>query len=130
MANGTLDVMARASKTRMTPRPARQSDMLMFGKEGAFIGVYPKGTQLVGATFDFIAGPTKPITGVVRLKGSGKPVEGAIIHVAADLGDGIPTPPLGPTPRAAFALTAFRRGRSTSFASTQGRESTNFSPKR
>jgi RNA polymerase sigma factor (sigma-70 family) len=82
VANGTLDVMARAAKMPTKPRPARQSEMLMFGKEGAFIGVYPKGTQLVGATFDFIAGPTKPITGVVRLKGSGKPVERAIIHGA------------------------------------------------
>src|SRR5262249_54897327 len=32
-----------------------------------------------GATFDYIAGPTKPIVGVVRLKGSGKPVDGAFV---------------------------------------------------
>ena len=46
------------------------------------MGYYPQGTQLVGATFDYIAGPTKPIVGVVRLKGSGKPVEGAIVRGA------------------------------------------------
>ena len=52
------------------------------GPEAAFHGFYPQGTQLVGATFDYIAGPTKPIVGVVRLKGSGKPVEGAIVRGA------------------------------------------------
>ena len=82
MADGTLDVMARPAKTPPKARPARQSDMLMFGREAAFMGLYPQGTQLVGATFDYIAGPTKPITGVVRLKGSGKPVEGAIVRGA------------------------------------------------
>jgi RNA polymerase sigma factor (sigma-70 family) len=82
VADGTLDVLARAAKTPPKARPARQSDMLMFGREGAFKGRYPQGTQLVGATFDYIAGPTKPITGVLRLKGSGKPVEGAIVRVA------------------------------------------------
>ena len=46
------------------------------------LGSYPQGTQLVGATFDYIAGPTKPIVGVVRLKGSGKPVEGAVVRAA------------------------------------------------
>jgi hypothetical protein len=51
-------------------------------RASAFNGLYPQGTQLVGATFDYIAGPTKPITGVVRLKGSGKPVEGAIVRAA------------------------------------------------
>jgi RNA polymerase sigma factor (sigma-70 family) len=82
VADGTLFVMARPAKTPPKARPARQSDLLMFGREGAFKGRYPQGTQLVGATFDYIAGPTKPIAGVVRLKGSGKPVEGAIVHGA------------------------------------------------
>ena len=83
VADGTLDVMARAAKTPPKLRPARQApDMLMFGKEGAFKGRYPQGTQLVGEAFEYIAGATKPITGVVRLKGSGKPVEGAIVHGA------------------------------------------------
>ena len=79
VADGTLDVMARPAKTPTKARSATQSDMAMFGKEGAFKGRYPQGTQLVGATFDFIASPAKAITGVVRLKGSGKPVEGAVV---------------------------------------------------
>jgi len=82
VADGTIFVMARPAKTSPKARPARQRDMLMFGREGAFIGMYPQGTQLVGATFDYIAGPTKPFTGIVRLKGSGKPVEGAIVRIA------------------------------------------------
>jgi RNA polymerase sigma factor (sigma-70 family) len=82
VADGTLDVMARAAKTPPRAKPARQDDSRMFGKEGAFMGVYPQGTQLVGATFDFIASPAKPITGAVRLKGSGKPVAGAVVWAA------------------------------------------------
>jgi len=46
------------------------------------VGGYPQGTQLVGATFDYIAGQTKPFVGVVRLKGSGRPVEGALVQAA------------------------------------------------
>ncbi len=56
--------------------------MFGFGREAAFKGRYPQGTQLVGATFDYIAAPTKPIAGVVRVKGTGKPVEGAVVWVA------------------------------------------------
>ena len=82
VADGTLDVMARAAKTPPKMRPANRPDMLMFGREGAFKGLYPQGTALVGATFDYIAGPTKPIAGVVRLKGSGKPVAGAVVRGA------------------------------------------------
>ena len=77
VADGTLDVMARPAKAppRARPFPSMRRDT-------AFNGLYPQGTQLVGATFDYIAGPTKPIVGVVRLKGSGKPVEGAIVRGA------------------------------------------------
>ncbi len=84
VADGTLDVMARAAKTppKAQPRPGRDPAMEQMGRNAAFMGRYPQGTQLVGATFDYIAGPTKPITGVVRLKGSGKPVEGAIVRGA------------------------------------------------
>jgi hypothetical protein len=55
---------------------------MLDGREDAFLGLYPQGTQLVGASFDHIAGPTKPIVGIVRLNGSGKPVEGAIVDAA------------------------------------------------
>jgi hypothetical protein len=75
VADGTLDVMARPPKAppRARPLPSMRRDI-------AFHGLYPEGTQLVGATFDYIAGPTKPIVGVVRLKGSRKPVAGAIVR--------------------------------------------------
>ena len=82
VADGTLDVIARTVKGKPKAPQAHQQGSLMFGKEGAFMGVYPQGTQLVGATFDYIASPTKPITGVVRLKGSRKPVAGAVVWAA------------------------------------------------
>ncbi len=75
MADGTLDVMARPPKAPPRARPLPGTR-----RENAFHGLYPQGTQLVGATFDYIAGPTKPIVGVVRLKGSRKPVEGAMVR--------------------------------------------------
>ncbi len=82
MADGTLDVMARPAKAppkaRLRPGPRRGAGLE--GREAAFLGLYPQGTPLVGATFDYIAGPTKPIVGVVRLKGAGKPVAGAIVR--------------------------------------------------
>ncbi len=84
VADGTLDVMARPAKgsPKTRPLPSKRRDMGINDREAAFLGLYPQGTQLVGATFDFIAGPTKPIAGVIRLKGSGKTVEGAIVHAA------------------------------------------------
>jgi RNA polymerase sigma factor (sigma-70 family) len=87
VADGTLDVMARPAKAppKARPRPSMLRGAALKGREAAFHGYYPQGTQLVGATFDYIASPTKPIAGVVRLKGSSKPVVGAIVR-AADAG--------------------------------------------
>ncbi len=84
VADGTLDVMARPAKAppRARPLPNLRREVAMKARNAAFNGLYPQGTQLVGATFDYIAGPAKPIVGVVRLKGSGKPVEGAIVRGA------------------------------------------------
>jgi RNA polymerase sigma factor (sigma-70 family) len=84
VADGTLDVMARPAKAppRARPLPSLRREVATKDRDAAFLGLYPQGTQLVGATFDYIAGPTKPITGVVRLKGFGKPVEGAIVRAA------------------------------------------------
>jgi hypothetical protein len=78
VADGTIDVMARPTKApqKARPRPDR------LPKESAFMGRFPQGTQLVGSTFDYIGVPAKPITGVVRLKGSGMPVAGAIAWAA------------------------------------------------
>ena len=74
VADGTLDVMARPAKALPSARPFPSA-----GRPRSRMSYYPQGTQLVGATFDYIASPTKPIVGVVRLKGSGKPVEGAFV---------------------------------------------------
>jgi hypothetical protein len=84
VADGTLDVMARPATTppKARPLPSRRRGVALKDREAAFNGFYPQGTQLVGATFDTTAGPTKPIVGDVRLKGSGKPVEGAIVRGA------------------------------------------------
>jgi RNA polymerase sigma factor (sigma-70 family) len=81
VADGTLDVMARPAKALPKARPLSRMrrEVAPKGREAAFLGLSPQGTQLAGATFDYIAGPTKPIVGVVRLKGPGKPVEGAIV---------------------------------------------------
>ena len=82
VADGTLDVMARPANgsPKARPLPSKRKEMGIKDHEAAFLGLYPQGTQLVGATFDFIAGPTKPIVGNVRLKGSRKPVAGAIVR--------------------------------------------------
>jgi hypothetical protein len=74
VADGTLDVMARLAKAPPRARPLSRA-----GRPRSRMSYSPQGTQLAGATFDYIASPTKPITGVVRLKGSGKPVEGAFV---------------------------------------------------
>jgi len=84
VADGTLDVTARPAKVppKARPLPSMRREVAPKGREAAFNGLYPQGTQLKGATFDYIAGPTKPIVGVVHLKGSGNPVEGAIVRGA------------------------------------------------
>ncbi len=82
VADGTLDVMARPAQapSKARPLPSLIKGKLIEGREAAFLGLCPQGTQLVGATFDYIAGPTKPIVGVVRLTGTGKPVAGAMVR--------------------------------------------------
>ena len=76
VADGTLDVMARPAKA---PPRARPLPSMRAGKPRSMAATL-RGRSSSGATFDYIAGPTKPIVGVVRLKGSGKPVEGAIVR--------------------------------------------------
>ncbi len=49
-------------------RRRRNRDMMFIGS--------PPSPLLVGATFEHIVGPTKPITGVVRSKATGQPMEG------------------------------------------------------
>jgi RNA polymerase sigma factor (sigma-70 family) len=70
-ADGTLYVMARASTAQPKPRPrpaGREREMLFHGS--------PPKPLLVGAIFDYIVGPAKPITGVIRSKATGKPLAG------------------------------------------------------
>ena len=92
-------------------RRARSRDMMFYGS--------PPEPQLVGATFEHIAGPTKPIIGVVRLKGTGKPVEGVRVY-----GQEGATWTLGRGPdrrrRAASASSACPRASSTRSAPTTG----------
>jgi len=73
LAKSFLYAMARASQvpTKPHPRPSRPSGRMMTGR--------PPAPPLVGATFEEIAGPTKPITGVVRSKATGKPLAGVQI---------------------------------------------------
>jgi RNA polymerase sigma factor (sigma-70 family) len=81
VADGTLDVMARPAKGRpkARPSPGFLKYVPSMGRDAAFKGHSPHGTQLLGATFEYIAGAAKPIAGVVRLKPSGKPVAGAVV---------------------------------------------------
>jgi hypothetical protein len=73
----TVYAMARPSKLtpKPRPRPTRpQNGMQMMGR--------PPAPRLVGAIFDQVAGPTKPITGIVRMKGTGEPVVGVAVFGA------------------------------------------------
>jgi RNA polymerase sigma factor (sigma-70 family) len=77
LADASLYVMARAAtmSPRSRPGATETSDFPMV-KASAF----PLRQRLVGATFEHVAGPTKPIHGVVRFKRSGKPASGVMIH--------------------------------------------------
>jgi RNA polymerase sigma factor (sigma-70 family) len=69
-----LHAMARESRNPpiVRPQPNRTASMTMrIGR--------PPAIQLVGATFEHVAGPTKPITGAVRSKAIGQPVAGVQI---------------------------------------------------
>ena len=71
MADSHPYALARPTKTppKPRPRPTRRNGGLMF------VG-FPPSPLLVGATFELIVGPSKPITGVVRSKATGQPIEG------------------------------------------------------
>ena len=68
----TLYAMARNAKAPTSPRtrPRRSSQPVLR---------FPA-PHLVAATFEQIIGPCKPVVGVVRLKGSGKPLAGVRIY--------------------------------------------------
>lgn len=75
LADGTIDVMARPSNSPTKPRPRPNN----VPPEFMFHGAPPK-PRLVGATFDYITGPLKPVTGVVRLKGTNQPLAGVNVR--------------------------------------------------
>ena len=68
--------MARPSRTPPRPRPQPSGTsmemMLMSGPGPA--------PPLYGATFEVIIGPSKPIVGVVRIKGTGRPAAGITVR--------------------------------------------------
>jgi RNA polymerase sigma factor (sigma-70 family) len=70
LAHTVLYAMAREPRvqTEPRPRPTRSSNRSMTGS--------PSAPPLVGATFEHLVGPTKPIAGVVRSKAAGKPLAG------------------------------------------------------
>src|SRR5262249_9085601 len=77
LAKSTFYVMARPAKVPPKPRPHPTSR----GRERMFNASFgpPPKPALLGATFEHIVGPTKPITGVVRSKATGRPIEGALV---------------------------------------------------
>ncbi len=72
MERDTLYVLAGAGLPQSGPRPRS-------GRRSRPVLRFPA-PPLVGPDFDHILGPTKPITGVVRLKGTGKPLAGVRVR--------------------------------------------------
>ncbi len=81
LADGRVYAMARPGPARgpSGPRAERAPGDAMANEDGLRRagGGSPR---VVGATFEFVAGPTKPIAGIVRLKGSGRPLAGVAVH--------------------------------------------------
>ena len=75
LASLNICVMARPSRTppRLRPRPSGRPSEMMFFDQPLFPPLY-------GATFELIIGPSKPIIGVVRIKGTGRPAAGITVR--------------------------------------------------
>ena len=69
---GRVWAMTRPAPPSARPRPGPTSP-----------DVHPRLFPLHGASFDYIAVPSKPIEGVVRLKGTGQPLAGVWVHGSA-----------------------------------------------
>ena len=65
IGNASVWAMSRPAPPSARPRP-RSTDPSMS----------PRLEPLHGATFDYVASPSKPIEGVVRVKGTGRPLAG------------------------------------------------------
>ncbi len=71
LERSTIAVMARPAPARPASRP---------GPSATFDPFYGEmGLRLFGAEFEHILGPSKPIVGVVRAKGTGRPVPGVTV---------------------------------------------------
>src|SRR5262249_7769612 len=67
-----LAVLDRAPQVPSRPRPQRSPSYdPLYGETGL---------ELYGATLEHVVSPSKPITGVVRLKGTGQPVSGVTVR--------------------------------------------------
>jgi RNA polymerase sigma factor (sigma-70 family) len=74
LEHGRLSAMARPARTAPRPRPQptrKPRGQLFYGPAADPL--------LVGATFEHVAGPTKPITGVIRLKATSQPAAGVTV---------------------------------------------------
>ena len=64
----------RERRRRPRPRPSSESPDMMLNTGP------PPPPPLYGATFELIVGPSKPIVGVVREKGTGRPAAGIVVR--------------------------------------------------
>jgi len=69
------EVHALAHVTAVAPPPPPRPDSNLMEYRHV-----PVATPVVAASFDHVVGPTKPITGVVRSKATGKPVAGVKVY--------------------------------------------------
>src|SRR5262249_20643270 len=69
---GSVWAMTRLAPPSARPRPRPSNPQIQ-----------PQFSPLHGATFDYVASPSKPIEGVVRLKGTGQPRAGVTVHGSA-----------------------------------------------
>src|SRR5262249_61752364 len=70
---GSVWAMTRLAPPSARPRPRPSNPEIQ-----------PQFSPLHGATFDYVASPSKPIEGVVRLKGTRQPLAGAPRHGSAN----------------------------------------------
>jgi RNA polymerase sigma factor (sigma-70 family) len=75
--HASLRAMTRLAPPSAKPRPGPTS-----------ASVHPRFFPLYGASFDHVAGPSKPIEGVVRLKGTGRPLAGVRVICNAGAAEG------------------------------------------
>ena len=73
LANTFLRAMSRTLPPSSGPRPRSKRPA------GRTMAWMPPEPPIVGATFEHVVGPTRPITGVVRLKATGRPIAGVSV---------------------------------------------------